>query len=71
MMEGIVWAGPVATSKPFQSPHSHIKEKSVLKACRANMPCIEDIQMMSSTRLNLYIFLPDIVDFFKHVGDTK
>ena len=34
-MEGIdKWAEPVATSKPFQSPDSHIKEKSQPKAYR-------------------------------------
>ena len=32
---GMIWVGSVATSKLL---HSHIKQKSPLKACRANMP---------------------------------
>ena len=31
--EGEIWVEPLATSKPLHSSHSHIKEKSVLKAC--------------------------------------
>ena len=43
-MEGIdKWAEPVATSKPFESPDSHIKEKSQLKAYRGqHTSCILD-----------------------------
>jgi hypothetical protein len=32
---GMVWEEPVATLKHFQSPHSHNKDKSVLKACKS------------------------------------
>ena len=35
----MVWVEFVTTSKLLDSPHSHInKKKSVLKACRADMP---------------------------------
>ena len=34
----MIWVESVATSKPLDSPHSHIKRKSVLKACQADMP---------------------------------
>ena len=34
--QGMVWAGPMASSNIHL--HSHIKGNSVLKACRADMP---------------------------------
>ena len=37
---GKIWVGPVATSKVLNSPHSHIKGMSSLKACWADMPYV-------------------------------
>ena len=34
----ILWVEAVATSKLLESPYSHIKGNSVLKACWADMP---------------------------------
>ena len=38
MMGGLILVWPVVTSKLLASVLSHIKEKSMLKACRADMP---------------------------------
>ena len=38
--EGEIWVEPLATSKLLHSSHSHIKEKSVLKACWTDMPYV-------------------------------
>lgn len=32
--------GPVATSKLLGGPYSHVKVKSVIKACRTDMPYV-------------------------------
>ena len=39
-MGGKSWVEPLATSKLLHSSHSHIKGKSTLKACWADMPCV-------------------------------
>ena len=36
--KGMVWVGPVATSKLLESLHFHIKGNSVPMACLADMP---------------------------------
>lgn len=36
----VVWAEPVTISKDFLSSHSNIKDKSIVKACKANIPYV-------------------------------
>ena len=38
--EGKIWVEPLATSKLLHSSHFHIKGRSKLKACWADMPCV-------------------------------
>ena len=59
---GKIWVKPQATSKQLYSSHSHIKGKSILKACWADIPYICWGEHWSETASG---------DFWDHIYNDK